>query len=430
MSLRFIDLFAGAGGLSEGFIKAGYTPVAHVEMKKDACDTLKTRAAFHYLRIHNRLRVYENYLRHKKEGEDGSDLWVQVPSRITERVIQATIGEDTMEGLLSKIDNLAGKKPIDIIIGGPPCQAYSIAGRAKMGEEVKKDPRNYLYRFYMRFIGHYKPKMFVFENVMGITTAQTEDMIKPFEDLKRIASELGYNVVAKEQTASNYEVLQHRHRMIIVGWKINKNDGTPTGYHYPNLKPCPTKYKTRDAIFSDLPERKNGEGSICGIVRYTRPLQEMDYLRETGIRGTFNFTTQHVTRNNNERDREIYCIAIKKWLNGQRLNYAELPERLKTHKNTSSFLNRFSVVDPEGCCHTVVAHIAMDGHYYIYPSVNPTIENARSISVREAARLQSFPDDYFFEGSRTSVFMQIGNAVPVMMSYHIAKSLKPQLLKE
>ena len=215
MPIRFIDFFAGAGGLSEGFIKAGYTPVAHVEMKKDACNTLKTRAAFHYLREQNRLDIYENYLRNKREGTDGAELWRQVPAEVTNRVIQETIGENTMAPLLDRLDALAGGEPVDIIIGGPPCQAYSIAGRAKMGKDVKSDPRNYLYRYYLQFIGHFSPKMFVFENVMGITTAQTVDMVKPFDDLRRIADEMGYEVEAHEQIASDYEVLQHRHRMII-----------------------------------------------------------------------------------------------------------------------------------------------------------------------------------------------------------------------
>ena len=430
MPIRFIDFFAGAGGLSEGFIKAGYTPLAHVEMKKDACNTLKTRAAFHYLREQNRLDIYENYLRNKREGTDGAELWRQVPAEVTNRVIQETIGENTMGPLLNRLDALAGGEPIDIIIGGPPCQAYSIAGRAKMGKDVKSDPRNYLYRYYLQFIGHFNPKMFVFENVMGITTAQTVDMVKPFDDLRRIAGEMGYEVEAHEQIASDYEVLQHRHRMIIVGWKREDENHNPTRYHYPDLVKVVNRYKTRTDIFADLPERRNGDGKLCEIVPYTKPLEEMKYLEKTGIRGVFDFTTQHVTRKNNERDREIYCIAIKEWKHKRRLNYSTLPDRLKTHKNTSSFLNRFSVVDPHGCCHTVVAHIAMDGHYYIYPSKKPTIENARSISVREAARLQSFPDDYFFEGSRTSVYMQIGNAVPVMMSYHIAEALRPQLEEE
>lgn len=90
-------------------------------------------------------------------------------------------------------------------------------------------------------------------------------------------------------------------------------------------------------------------------------------------------------------------------------------------------MNRFSVVDPNGCCHTVVAHIAMDGHYYIYPTPNPTLETVRSITVREAARLQSFPDDYYFEGSRTSALMQIGNAVPVLLAQRIAEAIKNKL---
>ena len=137
---REIDLFAGAGGLSEGFIKAGYTPLAHVEMKKDACDTLRTRAAFHYLEQQNRLDVYEDYLLNKKERTDGKALWSQVPKVITDKVIQAAIGEDTMAEILSRIDSLKGRHNVDIIIGGPPCQAYSVAGRARMGEKVSDDP--------------------------------------------------------------------------------------------------------------------------------------------------------------------------------------------------------------------------------------------------------------------------------------------------
>ena len=154
----------------------------------------------------------------------------------------------------------------------------------------------------------------------------------------------------------------------------------------------------------------------------------MEYLKQSGIRGVLDFTTQHIARPTNDNDREIYKIAVDMWFDGKRrLNYAELPSRLQKHKNKETFLNRFSVVDPDGCCHTVVAHIAMDGHYYIYPTPNPTLENVRSITVREAARLQSFPDDYFFEGSRTSALMQIGNAVPVVLAQRIAESIKKML---
>lgn len=142
----------------------------------------------------------------------------------------------------------------------------------------------------------------------------------------------------------------------------------------------------------------------------------------------FDFTTQHVARPHNVNDREIYCLAIKQWQEKKKqLDYSKLPAHLQTHKNTKSFLDRYSVVDPDGCSHTVVAHISKDGHYYIYPTPNPTIENVRSITVREAARLQSFPDDYYFEGSRGAAFKQIGNAVPVVLAYKIAEELKKQL---
>ena len=154
----------------------------------------------------------------------------------------------------------------------------------------------------------------------------------------------------------------------------------------------------------------------------------MPYLQESGIRGTLNFTTQHIARPTNGNDRQIYKMAVDMWMNGRhRLNYAKLPAELQKHKNKETFLNRFSVVDPDGCCHTVVAHIAMDGHYYIYPTKNPTVDTVRSITVREAARLQSFPDDYYFEGSRTAALKQIGNAVPVVLAYKIADAIKKML---
>lgn len=154
----------------------------------------------------------------------------------------------------------------------------------------------------------------------------------------------------------------------------------------------------------------------------------MKYLKESQIRGTFNFTTQHIARPNNLNDREIYYWAVKKFLKEKKqLSYSkDVPADHQKHKNKEMFDNRFSVVNPFGCCHTVVAHIAMDGHYYIYPTLNPTVDNVRSITIREAARLQSFPDDYYFEGSRSAAFKQIGNAVPVVLAHKIATEIKKQ----
>lgn len=416
MPLNFIDIFAGAGGLSEGFIRAGFEPIAHIEMNKDACNTLKTRASYHYLKSQRKLSEYVYYLKNKKPREDGFRLWSKIPDNILNTVIQETIGEESLQSLFDKVDRLSIGKQVDVLIGGPPCQAYSIAGRARKGNEMHTDPRTELYKYYVRFIDKYKPIMFVFENVLGITTSKGGEH---FRNLQKLVRELGYEIEAREQIASNFGVLQNRHRMIIVGWDKNLN------LRYPEFCQQNNVYQVGKDLFADLPNRHNGEGDLFELVKYTKPLSSMKYLEKTKIRGEFDFTTQHLARPTNINDREIYKLAVEKWINERkRLQYKDIPWRLQTHKNKETFQNRFQVVDSLGCCHTVVAHIAMDGHYYIYPTNNPTIENVRSITVREAARLQSFPDDYFFEGSRSAALKQIGNAVPVLMAEKIAESIK------
>jgi DNA (cytosine-5)-methyltransferase 1 len=410
-SLNFIDLFAGAGGLSEGFIRAGYTPLAHIEKDKYACDTLKTRAAFHWLKSQKKLSIYKKYLHDKQEKEDGSKLWEQVPREITDTVIQSEIGEKTIEETFKKVDSLTGSKQVDIIVGGPPCQAYSIVGRARDPQNMKDDPRNYLYKYYIQFLERYNPKMFVFENVPGILSAQNGVHLA---NIKSGIDEAGYIVELRKLKASDYGVLQNRERVIIIGWKKELN------LKYPELEKENNPYKILPDLFSDLPVLQQGEGRLTDIVEYITSSTE--YLKQSHIRNGWDFTTQHIARPHNPRDLEIYRRAINLWLDKkERLNYAKLPLKLQTHNNKHSFLNRFQVVDPV-CCHTVVAHIAMDGHYYIYPS----LEQIRSITIREAARIQSFPDDYYFEGSRSAAFRQIGNAVPVVLAHKIAEALKGQ----
>lgn len=422
----FIDLFAGAGGLSEGFVRAGFSPIAHIEMVKEACNTLKTRAVFHYLKENKKLDIYTKYLKEKLPKEDGSKLWNQVPKSVTQSVIQAEIGKKTIQNIFDKIDEIKKNQEVDLIIGGPPCQAYSSAGRARMGKAVEQDPRNELYKYYVRFLEKYKPKMFVFENVLGIKTAKGG---APFRDLQKIVRELDYEIEPREQLASDYGVLQNRHRMIIIGWRKNIK-GIPTKYGYPNLIKEQGPTNILKELFSDLPERKAGEGSLNECVKYTKPTSQMHYLKKYDLRSSIGFTTQHVARPTNENDRQIYLRALQFWSKfHKQISYKDLPINLQKHKNKETFLNRFSVVSPDSYCHTVVAHIAMDGHYYIYPTENPTLQNVRSITVREAARLQSFPDDYFFEGSRSAALKQIGNAVPVLLAESVAKAIKKELKK-
>ena len=415
-TFNFIDLFAGAGGLSEGFIRAGFTPIAHIEMNKYACDTLRSRMAYHYLKQHNRLEEYIKYLKEKQEGESGQKLWEKVPDEVIDSVINKEISDETLADIFIKVDKLKGNKQVDFIIGGPPCQAYSIVGRARDPKNMKKDPRNFLYKYYLQFLKRYEPKMFVFENVQGILSAQNGIHL---ENILKGIDKAGYKIELKKLKASDYGVLHNRERVIIVGWRKELN------LKYPELEKEENPYKILPDLFSDLPERQQGEGSLTDIVQYVAPAT--GYLQQSKVRNSLDFTTQHIARPHNLIDLEIYKRAIKLWLEKKaRLNYADLPPELQKHNNKQAFLNRFQVVNHEGCCHTVVAHIAMDGHYYIYPS----LKQIRSITVREAARIQSFPDDYYFEGSRTAAFKQIGNAVPVILAEKIANKIKEQFTYE
>jgi len=409
--LIYIDLFAGAGGLSEGFIREGFHPVAHVEMNKDACDTLKTRLSFHYLSKKEKLNTYFSYLKSEIPREE---LWKIIPGEIIDSVINDEISGKTIENIFRQIDDKLDSKKVDLIIGGPPCQAYSIVGRSRDPNKMEGDKRNFLFRYYAQFLLRYKPKYFVFENVLGLLTAGSKKYLK---EMIQLFESTGYSVAEPTVlNAEEYGVLQRRRRVIIIGHRGKKK------FHFPKLETVDNNWQTKKDLFFDLPKLKPGEG--LSVTKYMKPINK--YLKETEIRNGVDFATQHITRKHNERDLEIYSIAIDKWLNGkQRLKYKELPERLQTHNKRNIFLDRFKVIDPIGHSHTVVAHIAKDGHYYIYPDP----KQVRSISVREAARIQSFPDDYFFEGGRTAAFKQIGNAVPPLMAYAIAKKINELLCK-
>lgn len=410
--LNYIDLFAGAGGLSEGFISEGFKPIVHVEMNKDACDTLKTRTAYHWLKENNKISIYNDYL--KSENKNKEEFWKNVPEYLISSIINKEISENSLPEIFKIIDNKLEKNKVDLIIGGPPCQAYSIVGRAR--KDMESDPRNHLYKHYVKFLEKYEPSIFVFENVPGILSAKNgEYLSKIFKAVQNV----GYEVAIPPKNhlnAKDFGVLQDRKRVIIIGWKKEFN------LQYPAFEVTNNNFQILKDLFSDLKPLSNGQGTL-NAMEYAQPTTE--YLKQSNIRNGSEFVTQHIVRPNNINDLEIYQIAIEQWNKGKRLIYAELPKRLIKHSNTTSFVNRFQVVNGNGISHTVVAHIAMDGHYYIHPDKHQN----RSISIREAARIQSFPDDYFFEGSRTSAFKQIGNAVPPLMAQKIAKKLK-QILWE
>lgn len=409
-NLHYIDLFAGAGGLSEGFSREGFSPIAHIEMDASACKTLETRIAFHYFHdSHGAENLYDLYLRGKVSREQ---MLSKVPSALLDSVIHKEISADTIPGIFEKVEELSKGRKIDVLLGGPPCQAYSLVGRARDPNKMVDDKRNYLFKEYAKFLDHFRPKFFVFENVLGLLTAGNRMYLKEMLD---DFHEIGYTAWPQVLLASEYGVLQKRKRVVIIG-KLADPD-----FQFPKIKKIKNQWTIGKDLFADLPVKVPTLPG--GTIEYLgKPGSE--YLSQFQIRNGDPFVSQHYTRANNERDKEIYRTAVHQFLeNGVRIRYDQLSDKLQNHKNTSVFLDRFKVVDPNGLSHTMVAHISKDGHYYIYPSK----DEVRSLTIREAARIQSFPDNYYFEGGRTAAFRQIGNAVPPLMAQAIAKTLKPML---
>lgn len=396
---KIIDLFAGAGGLSEGFRRHKFDIVAHVEMDKDAAYTLKTREAYYYCKKHN-LNYYNEYLSNKISR---NELYDKIPKKILDKVINKEINKETIGEIFADIDNKIKDKHIKGIIGGPPCQAYSIAGRSRK-KDMDNDPRNYLYKYYLKFIEKYNPDFYVFENVQGIFSAKKGSV---FEDIKKGMYKLGYTFEYKLLNSKDFGVIQDRKRVIIIGYKKELN------LHYPEFNKTNLNFNIKD-LFEDLPSISDGETNN----NYKK--SSNNCLKKLKIRNdTWNILTYNQARKVNNNDKQIYKICIE---NGN-IKYNNLPSKLIKHNNKECFSDRFKVVDYYKPCQTMVAHISKDGHHYIHPD----IKQCRSITVREAARIQSFPDDYYFESSRTSAFKQIGNAVPVFMADQIAKKIEESL---
>ncbi len=399
---KVLDLFAGAGGFSEGFIGADCEIIGHIEMDKKACSTLITRMIYHALLKKGKLDEYKRYIL----GKITRDALIERYGLQKERdsVICAKIGKHNYKELIGQIKERLNGGNLDMIVGGPPCQAYSYIGRARDDKNMRRDERNFLYRYYVEFLKAFKPKIFVFENVPGFETAGKG---KHLRDMRRLMKRAGYDTDYKILNAADFGVPQNRKRVILVGWsKTSKLNG------YPDFPTTEREYVIKD-FFAGLPKVQAGTGK-----RVRKFSKRNMLLEKLGILNPkFGILMDQVARPNTRQDLEIYRRAVFAKRKGENIKYNHLPERLKTHNNEDGFLDRFKVIDTDiRGSHTIVAHIAKDGHFYIYPD----IKQNRSLTVREAARLQTFPDDYKFEGERGPQFKQIGNAVPPMFAEIIA----------
>lgn len=436
--MKVLDLFSGAGGLSEGFHNEGFKIVSQIEKDRWACETLTTRSIFHYLNNKKDLDAYFKYINiaddYKKINKNRQFIFDKYPELIeliSYEILNKKFGNpqnDEEATSLKDITKLIEKSlkynnenNVDLIIGGPPCQAYSIVGRSRMKEAAERDSRNFLFYYYLNLVKEYGPKAFVFENVPGILTAKKG---KVYLKIKEEFDKIGYDLLSGTSNIDKNNVIdfgdfgtiQKRKRVILFGFKKELNLSYPNFY----LDKIRWSHELNTYnVLNDLPALQPGEGNDHKITPYISTNSQLNeyqkYLRKNSI-GVMN----HKARNIQERDRKIYQLSIELSEQGQQLKYSDLPAELKNHKNEKSFLDRFKVHPFDKMPHTVVAHISKDGHYNIHPDN----KQCRSLTVREAARIQGFPDNFKFEGPRTAQFVQVGNAVPPIMSKIIAKSIK------
>jgi DNA (cytosine-5)-methyltransferase 1 len=444
-----IDLFAGCGGLSEGFTQAGFEVIAQVEMNKWACETLRTRHLYHGLKAIGKGYLYTRYLREEIRREHILSRFPELGESISHRVIQATLGNDGIEGILEKIEaskKYHGAPKFHVLLGGPPCQPYSLAGRARDPLRMENDERHFLYRHYLEILEHLQPDFFVYENVPGLLTARAGGMRifeRILEDFKSLRP--SYEIIPPLQQvytepssyildAADFFIPQRRKRLILIGYRKSlekKNPGVRcifTQLQKLALRNRKKGYLTVEDAIGDLPPLKLGEGSDgwYGSYHSSSKLKEYQIKMRKNSPGILN----HRARTHMESDLERYRFFIEYHKNGNgsatlETLKRERPDLLPEHKHLDKFLDRFKVQWWTQPSSTITAHICKDGHYYIHPDIN----QCRSFTVREAARCQSFPDNFKFEGPRTEQFKQVGNAVPPQLAYIIGRFIMRELRK-
>ena len=378
-SLNILDLFAGAGGLSLGFHNAGFRTGFMVDSCPHSVETLETN-----FRKYNPLILNEDLARFKP-----SSLKARIP-----------------------------RKKIHIIIGGPPCQGWSLVGRGKLSSLGRKadsaysDPRNRLYREFIDYVRVFQPVVCVMENVPGMMSHTKRNIAKK---IARDIENRGYEVTWELLNAVNYGVPQQRKRIFFVGVREDMR----IKFSMPEWLDAEGERKyalnsVRDAI-GDLPILRNGSK------KWIRPYDAQkasDYSSKLRRKGKKDVIVDHVCRKHNEQDVEAFRIMKQgQW-------YKDLPKKYKRYRD-DIFLDKYKKLkwsEPSWC---VTAHLSKDCYTHIHPS------QSRTISVREAARLQSFPDWFCFGGKGMSAkFRLIGNAVPPLMSEAIAKEIRKQVFEK
>lgn len=330
MNYTYIDLFCGAGGLSLGFDEAGFKNIFSVEFNSEFAKTYR-----------------RNFPHHKLLVEDIRN-----------------VSNETIKELTKNID-------VDIVIGGPPCQGFSIAGN--IGRTFIDDERNGLFNEFVRFVNEIKPKVFIMENVATMAThlkgETIKTIVKAFE-----CSGIGYNVEWEVLNAVNYGIAQERRRIVIVGIRADLN----VNFKYPQKS---ENFRTIKDVIENLPRLKSGEKSDIpnhnAMMHTAQMLEKMSYVKDGG-------------------------------------NRFDIPSHLRPKSGDARKYIRYDSAKPSVC---VTGDMRKIFHY----------NQNRALTCRELARIQSFPDDFIFEGSSIGIQQQIGNAVPPKLAYLLARQVKEAL---
>lgn len=400
--LTFIDLFAGCGGLSEGFLQSGkFEALAHVEWEIPMVNTLR-----------NRLQKKWNH-----SEDDALKRVVHFDIQKTEELINGNWSKETLnqysstnhsEIVNSGLNCLIGKQKVNLIIGGPPCQAYSIAGRAQDKNSMKDDYRNYLFESFVKVVDEFMPDIFVFENVPGLISANPGG--KPvtkriYDAFKKIGYEIRKPELLKKSiyTASDLGVPQKRNRVIIIGVRSKLNYDLESIYF--EIDSMKTKVKST-----------NVHNAIGHLPKF-KPLNLKETINGKNISHRVigdNVIKFHDSRYHNERD----IKAFRKWL-ADNMNNSSSKYKINFYNDLlgkKSNHSKYRNLEWDKPSPTIVAHLHKDGLMFIHPD----IDQVRSITVKEAALLQSFPDDFDFIAGQSFSFKMIGNAVPPEMAKNIA----------
>ena len=372
---KMIDLFCGAGGLSLGFTQNGFITSLANDIEPCCVDTY----------AHNH------------------------PDTPRENIVLGDIND-----VIANIDSLMRFKDVDVVIGGPPCQGFSMANRQRLID----DPRNKLYKSYVKVLTIVKPKFFVMENVKGMLSAASQVL----EDFQRI----GYSVSCKVLNAKDFGVPQNRERLIFIGNRVGVDNETIFDEIIAQSKSIPS-HALADALFGLRPllasRKRNStevdtEESGCKIDIST--IVDSEYLNLINMGSGSKLVFNHKARYNNDRDIEIYSRLNP----GDKSDDPKIADIMPYARRNDIFKDKYYKLEPDKVCKTITAHMKFDCNMYIHPT------QARGLTPREAARVQSYPDDYFFRGAYTKTYMQIGNSVPPLLGRAIANIIKKYVEKE